>query len=70
METLHLNISGMTCGGCARSVQTVIQALEGVAGVDVDWQAGSAIVSFNPESQNTAAIIEAVEDAGFDAAAA
>lgn len=70
METLNLNISGMTCGGCARSVHAVIQALEGVANVDIDWQAGTAVVSFDPASQNTVAIIEAVEDAGFDASAA
>lgn len=70
METLKLNISGMTCGGCARSVHTVIQALEGVATVEVDWQAGTAVVAFDSASQNAAAIIEAVENAGFDAAAA
>lgn len=70
METLNLNIGGMTCGGCARSVRTVIQSLDGVATVEVDWQAGTAVVAFDSASQNAAAIIEAVEDAGFDAGAA
>ena len=31
METVTLGISGMTCGGCVRSVGNVLKALDGVS---------------------------------------
>ena len=70
METIKLNINGMTCGGC---VSSATKALENVSGVDkalVSLESNSAEVSFNPTQTNADALVEAVEDAGFDCSVA
>lgn len=69
MNTLTLHISGMTCGGCAASVRCVLLAVEGVSRADVDWQQGRAEVEFDAAQTDAAALLDAVEEAGFDAEA-
>lgn len=70
MQNITLNIDGMTCGGCAKSVTRVLSDLAGVASVDVDWQNGTAQVQFDAAQTDVAALIDAVEGAGFDVQAA
>ena len=45
MSTIHLNVKGMTCGGCVKSVTAALTKLPGVSGVDVDLQAGNVTVN-------------------------
>ncbi len=64
MNTIELKISGMTCAHC---VQHVTRALQGVADVDqveVDLAGGTARVL---GTASTAALIAAVQDAGYAA---
>ena len=68
MQTLTLKIDGMTCGGCVKSVTTVLENLEGVEKAEVSLENADAIISFDESKIQPAALIEAVEDAGFDAA--
>lgn len=70
METVILNIDGMTCGGCAKSVERALGDLAGVASVNADWQNGTAQVQFDAAQTDLAALVEAVEDAGFEVQAA
>jgi copper chaperone CopZ len=42
--TLNYKITGMTCGGCASSIQDTVAALEGVNSCEVSFESGSAIV--------------------------
>ena len=68
MQTLTLKIDGMTCGGCVKSVTKVLENLEGVEKAEVSLENADAIISFDESKIQPAALIEAVEDAGFDAA--
>ena len=68
METLTLNIEGMTCGGCVKSVTRILEGVEGVAKAEVSLEGKSARIEFDPAKTGAAALIEAVEDGGFDAA--
>jgi len=68
METLTLNIEGMTCGGCVKSVTRILESVEGVAKTEVSLEGKSALIEFDPAKTGAAALIEAVEDGGFDAA--
>ena len=68
METITLNVQGMTCGGCVKSVTRVLSETAGVVQVDVNLANATAVVQFDPNATNVAALIEVVEDAGFDAA--
>lgn len=68
MQTITLNIGGMTCGGCAKSVTRILEGVNGVAKAEVNLEHKNAVVEFDPALTNPAALIEAVEDGGFDAA--
>ncbi|WP_373776361.1 heavy-metal-associated domain-containing protein [Neisseria dentiae] len=67
MNTITLNIGGMTCGGCVSSVTKVLENLNGVEKADVSLENAHAVITYDADKIQTAALIEAVEDAGFDA---
>ncbi len=69
METITMNVQGMTCGGCVASVTRVLKAVPGVSDVAVTLQPGSATVTFDPARAGAAALRSAVEEAGFDVVA-
>lgn len=68
MEAAVIKVSGMTCQGCVRSVTRVLQAVPGVASVEVSLEQGEAKVGFDPAQADLARLRRAVEDAGFEAA--
>ena len=67
MQNVTLKIDGMTCGGCVKSVTRVLSDLNGVAQADVSLEKAQAVVSFDENKVQPAALVETVEDAGFDA---
>jgi copper chaperone len=64
MSTLKLDVSGMTCGGCARSVEKIIQKQDGASKVTVDLASGRVEAE---TSADVAAIAAALTAAGFPA---
>ena len=66
MKTIILNIEGMHCGGCVKSVTRVLTELDGVQSADVQLE-GKANITFDENRVNVAQLIEVIEDAGFDA---
>ena len=70
MATVTLNIDGMTCGGCVKSVTKVLNDLDGVRSATVSLENKNAQVEFDEGKIQIAQLVEAVEDAGFDACAA
>ena len=66
MKTITLNIEGMHCGGCVKSVTRVLTELDGIQSADVQLE-GKANVTFDENRVNVAQLIEVIEDAGFDA---
>ncbi len=69
METISLNVQGMTCGGCVASVTRVLKAAPGVTEVTVTLKPGVANVTFDPARTGAAALRGAIEDAGYDVVA-
>lgn len=67
MQNVTLKIDGMTCGGCVKSVTRVLSELDGVVHAEVSLEKAQAIVNFDENKVQLAALVEAVEDAGFDA---
>ena len=65
MKTITLNIEGMHCGGCVKSVTRVLTELSGVQSADVQLE-GKANITFDENRVNGAQLIEVIEDAGFD----
>lgn len=54
-------VTGMSCGGCVRSVETAIKALAPEASVSVDLEAKAVTVDGASADQ----VKQAVDDAGF-----
>lgn len=61
-----LAISGMTCEGCARTVERVLSRVRGVTSAAVDFDLGVAIVNGSAAPSD---LIAAVEAAGYGASA-
>ncbi len=64
MESMHLDIGGMSCGSCVGAVKNALSTLPGVSVDDV--HVGSADVSYDPAKVSAERISEAVRDAGYD----
>jgi len=60
-------ITGMTCAGCVRRVETGLQSLAGMAEVTVNLMTGEAALAYDPEQVEAASIVAEVEAMGFGA---
>lgn len=64
VQTLVLSVPGMTCGHCEEAVKREVGAVAGVADVVVDLD--SKDVTITGTDLDRDAIVEAVDEAGFD----
>jgi copper chaperone len=62
-----IRIEGMSCGGCVNSVKRALERLPLEA---VEVEIGSATVEYDDSKTSHDAIVEAIEDAGYDVRAA
>jgi copper chaperone len=67
METTTIKVDGMSCGGCVKSVTSVLTALDGVAKAEVSLEQKQAVVEFDAAKVTRDQLKAVVEDAGFDA---
>lgn len=67
METLTLQIDGMTCGHCVARVEKALSRLDGVHVRRV--QVGSAEVVYDPARTPFVRIRQALDDIGYEARA-
>lgn len=66
----RFTVKGMHCQSCVGLVADEVGELEGVESVDVDLAGGTATVRFDPDVVGDAAIVAAIREAGYEAAAA
>jgi copper chaperone len=64
MTTQTLEIGGMTCGHCLRTVQQALTSLDGLTLNEV--RIGRAQVTFDETKVSADAAAEAVKDAGYE----
>jgi len=65
-DVLTLTVPGMTCGHCEAAVTREIAKIAGVASVAVDLD--TKIVTVTGTGVDRAAVVEAIDEAGFDVA--
>jgi copper chaperone len=65
-ETKTYTVPGIHCGHCAAAIRDEVGAVEGVEAVDVDLDA--KLVTIRGEALSDAALREAIEEAGYEAA--
>ncbi len=69
MKTEHLNVTGMTCGGCVNSLTRALKMVTGVADVQVELSTGETTVQYDENLASPEQIKLAVENAGYGVAA-
>lgn len=65
MQTEHLKIRGMTCGGCTSNVTNALKAVSGVNDVQVSLTAGEATVQYDEQLTSPDQLKTAVKNAGY-----
>jgi copper chaperone len=68
IETLTYRVDGMTCGHCTVAVTEEVTKVAGVAAVDVDLD--TKLVRVSGDNVDEAAVVAAIDEAGYEAAAA
>ena len=73
LQTVTLQIDGMTCGGCVKDVKAALAKVASVSSVEItvgkkglffsDYADVRATVTFDPEKTGVAALIKTVESA-------
>ncbi|HUK83859.1 MAG TPA: cation-translocating P-type ATPase [Verrucomicrobiae bacterium] len=67
MKTVRLQIDGMTCAGCASTVQKALAAVPGVQSATVNFISRTAAVMLGDEQIAAAVLVRAVKAAGYGA---
>lgn len=66
MQTEHLKISGMTCGGCVTNVTNALKAVVGVVEVSVSLANPEATVKYDALKASRDQLGSAVSKAGYE----
>ena len=69
MAKIKLEINGMSCQHCVKTVTDVLMELKGVQRAKVNLRKGEAIVHFDASHITTTNLTEAITEAGFEAVA-
>ncbi|ORX91573.1 heavy metal translocatin [Basidiobolus meristosporus CBS 931.73] len=64
--TSVIPIVGMTCHSCVRAIEDSLRPLTGIELVQVDLAKEQATVTYSPSALSQQAIIDAIEDCGFE----
>ena len=67
VETVELQVDGMDCQGCVKSVTRMLYGVAGVAEVDVSLEEGRARITYDPGKAGPAEFKRAIERAGYKA---
>lgn len=66
-RTLTLTLGGMNCSSCANSIETALNDLKGIEEAEVNFASETARVQYDTDRVSSEAMIEAVEDTGYEA---
>jgi len=59
-------VRGMTCAGCAKTVETVVNELAGVQSANVNFASEKVTIIFDPNITSVKAIADAVKQSGYE----
>lgn len=68
-KELNLQVSGMSCQHCVKSVTESVMALDGVEKADVSLEGASVAIAYDESKVSTGEIAEAIEDQGYEVGA-
>ena len=70
LSTVAFQVPDMDCPACAVSLSATLRKLPGVADAKLDVDSRKAVVTYDPSTQNVAALQKVISDAGFHIATA
>lgn len=68
MATAVIEVKGMTCDGCVRSVTRALESVPGVEKADVSLEKNLAVVVYETGRATETDLRAAVEEAGYEVA--
>lgn len=63
----RIQVTGITCGACARRVRQTLIEEPGVSAAEVTLGTGEATVTFDPDVTTEEALVEAIRGGGYGA---
>lgn len=63
--TVQLRIAGMTCPACAKGLEASFRNMKGVNKAAVDYDAGRAVVTFDPAKHSLDSLAKFVKSCGY-----
>jgi copper chaperone len=69
MASINLNVSGITCGGCEKSIRNALMANDGVKEATANHKTGVVAIEYDEGKIQQGQLKQAIENAGFDVAA-
>ena len=69
MASINLNVEGITCGGCEKSIRNALLAYYGVEEANASHETGVVAIDYDESKVNQDQLKQVIEEAGFDVAA-
>lgn len=69
MANIQLNVEGITCGGCEKSIRNALLGNAGVSEVQASHETGLVAIEYDESQIQVDQLKQAIEGAGFDVAA-
>ena len=66
-QTATLKVGGMTCASCAYQAKKALISVDGVSKAEVSTEDNQAVVTFDDEKSNVAALAQALVNVGYTA---
>ena len=66
VERLTVGVGGMTCANCATTVGDALESVAGVESATANFAGDEATVEYDPAETESAAVVAAVREAGYD----
>lgn len=66
MQTTIINIKGMTCMGCVRSIKNVLEKIPGVSSAEVSLEDAQVTIQYDAAITGIDQFKQAIEEAGFE----
>ena len=65
MHNIEINITGMSCSGCAQSIERRLLTTRGIAQATADFSAGLATVRYDDQVIAVETIVDIIASLGF-----
>jgi mercuric transport protein len=66
-RTVTLRVKGMSCGGCAISLEQTLKSTDGVEDAKVSYERGEAWIKYDDSKLTVAKLREVIKSAGYQA---